>query len=547
MKVSGETFQTSSDTEVLLYKISRDGTSALRDLNGMFAFAHVDKRTGDWILARDPFGIKPLYYLETQEGIAFASEIKALLVLPGVAVSVDRTSLQQYLTFQFCLGGRTMFEGIKQLSGGQYLCGRYNEIKRPITYWDVNYNIDYHHTHEYFEDSLISLLEDSCKLQVRSDVPLGAYISGGLDSSLVAAKAAAVLNAPLPVFHGRFEEGSAFDESSYAKAVSRHINADYHETVPTAQEFVDYLPRIIYALDEPVAGPGVFPQYMVSKLAAQHVKVVLGGQGGDEIFAGYARYLIAYFEQALKGSVLETQEEGRHIVSLASLTPSLPLLKEYLPLMQQLFGEGLFGDMDRRYFRLIDRSPQLMSMLSSEMRSEWKHEEVFSAFQTIFNHPDTASYLNKMTHFDQKTLLPALLQIEDRVSMAVSLESRVPLLDTRIVDLITTMPPPLKFSGGRTKHTLKQAARGALPSLVLERKDKMGFPVPLAKWSRSGLVREFIHDTLTSRASLERGIFSRKHLESITDESSPGSRQLWGALCIELWHRTYVDRGTIVA
>jgi asparagine synthase (glutamine-hydrolysing) len=196
-------------------------------------------------------------------------------------------------------------------------------------------------------------------------------------------------------------------------------------------------------MDEPAAGPGLFPQYRVSKAASEHVKVVLGGQGGDEVFGGYARYLVAYLEQALKGAIFETQEEGRHLVTLSSIIPNLPLLQQYAPMMQHFWRDGLFEGMDARYFRMIDRSPDIETLLTDDALAQFDREAVFAEFQKHFNHPDTLSYFNKMTHFDMRTLLPALLQVEDRVSMAVSLESRVPLLDTRIVELVVSMPPPM--------------------------------------------------------------------------------------------------------
>jgi asparagine synthase (glutamine-hydrolysing) len=280
---------------------------------------------------------------------------------------------------------------------------------------------------------------------------------------------------------------------------------------------------------------------MVSKLARRHVKVVLGGQGGDEIFGGYARYLVGYLEQALKGAIFETQEEGRHLVSLESIVPHLALLKQYKPLLANFWSKGLFDEMDKRYFHLIDRSQGINEMLHPDTLDGFDREALFDEFQKVFNHPDTSSYINKMTHFDQKTLLPALLQIEDRVSMSVSLESRVPLLDYRIVDLVTSMPPQLKFKGGRTKHILKKVIGDLVPKSVLERKDKMGFPVPLAEWMRGGIVREFVGDVLLSQRSLQRGIFKPQSLQAMLDHQGVGGRQLWGALSLELWHQAYID------
>ncbi len=539
----GVHFQTFSDTEVLLKLLIIEGANALSKLNGMFAFCFHDRKDNSWIMARDHFGIKPLYYTILDDSIIFASEIKALLVNPAIkAKSVrDETALQQYLTFQFCLEEKTLFKGVKKVKPGYFLYGHGANIENETCYWDTKYKIDYNHTEEYFIEKLKYLLSDSVRLQLRSDVPIGGYLSGGIDSSLICSLAAGQLAEDIPMFHGRFAEGPEYDESAYAKALVNSTKGKYYEVVPTAQDFVNDLPKLIYALDEPLAGPGLFPQYHVSKLAKQHVTVVLGGQGGDEIFGGYARYLVGYLEQALKGAIFETQEEGRHLVSLESIVPQLPLLKQYKPLLSQFFAEGLFQPMDERYFRLIDRSQGLKNLLNQDLFKSFDNKQLFADYQSVFNYADTKSYINKMTHFDQKTLLPSLLQIEDRVSMAVSLESRVPLLDTRIVDLVTSMPPPMKFQEGRTKHILKKAIGSLLPPAIMERKDKMGFPVPIKEWMKKGPVKEFVNDTLLSRASLQRNIYTVDAIKKMLANQGVGGRQLWGALSLELWHQKFID------
>lgn len=537
----GHRFETFSDTEVLLKLLIQDGQQAITRLNGMFAFVFHDRENNHWIAARDHFGIKPLYYTAVDGELLFASEIKALLVHPDIHAKRDDQALHQYLALQFCLDERTLFAGIQKIKPGYYFVGQGAEIHQKVCYWDTNYHIDHYHTEDYFIDRLRDTLADSVRLQIRSDVPLGGYLSGGIDSSLVCTLAAQHLETPMPMFHGRFAEGAEYDESEYAKAIIENSKGLYFEVVPSAQDFVDMLPDLIYSLDEPLAGPGVFPQFVVSKLARQHVKVVLGGQGGDEIFGGYARYLVGYFEQAIKGAIFETQEEGQHLVTLESIIPQLSLLKQYRPLLTQFWSQGLFEDMDARYFHLIDRSQGLNMLLHPDALAGFDKAELFAEFQKVFNHPDTLSYINKMTHFDQKTLLPALLQIEDRVSMAVSLESRVPLLDTRVVDLVTSMPPPLKFQGGRTKHILKKSIRNLLPHKVLDRKDKMGFPVPLKEWMQGGVVRDFVGDTLLSSRSLQRGIFKPEALNNMMSSQGVGGRQLWGALSLELWHQRFMD------
>ena len=538
----GIQFHTNSDTEVLLQHLIAHDTRGLNDLNGMFAFAFIDRQTRQWLMARDPFGVKPLYFTTLKDQLIFASEIKALLEHPDVQVNRNSEAIQEYLTFQLCLNGKTLFQNINALQPGHYIGGIKGKITKHKKYKNFQYEVDEYHNENYFDDQLSYLVKDSIGLQTRSDVPLGGYLSGGIDSSLVSTLAARHLKRPIPTFHGKFAEHPRYDESEYAREVNNDIQGEFNEIIPTAEDFIDVLPKLIYHMDEPVAGPGLFPQYMVSKLASKKVKVILGGQGGDEIFAGYARYLVGYLEQAIKGAIFRTQEEGSHIVTLSSIIDNLPVLQQYKPLMSNFWKDGLFDEMDSRYFRLIDRSPDVQSLLSDDMKTDFNKERLFQTFRSVFNRPDTKSYINKMTHFDMATLLPALLQVEDRVSMSVSLESRVPFLDTRIMDLVTTMPPAVKFQGGQTKHILKKACIGILPDNVLNRQDKMGFPVPLVEWMQKGCcVRDFVADTLLSEKSKQRGIYSKAGLESLIDSEKPFGRQLWGALCMELWHNIFID------
>lgn len=538
-------FKTFSDTEVLLRLYEAEGEDCLNRLNGMFAFAIFDKRKNLFFAARDHFGIKPFYYYTFPDGsIIFASEIKALLKHPSVHAVAETEAVQEYLTFQFCLNSKTLFKDIKKLEPGQILLWNPDKNRETVikTYWKQTYEVDVYHTEEYFLDKLLILLEDSIRQQLRSDVPLGAYLSGGIDSSTVATLAGMQYGKGFQCFTGKFSEGPSYDESRYARIVSDSINATLHTIVPTADDFVRLMPKLIYHLDEPVAGPGTFPQYMVSELASKNVKVVLGGQGGDEVFGGYARYLIAYLEQCLKGAIYETQEEGQHIVTLHSIIQSLPLLREYVPMLKEFWRGDLFEHMDSRYFRLIDRSHDLQTLLSEDMKNLYDKDLMFENFKTLFNNSGTKSYVNKMLNFDQKTLLPALLQIEDRVSMAVSLESRVPLLDYRIAELANSMPPSLKFKEGKIKHSLREAMKNLLPKEISSRRDKMGFPVPLKEWMTKGSVHDFIRDTLLSRSSKERGVFNIKELEKSIEKEKSFGRQIWGALCMELWYQVFIDK-----
>lgn len=542
LAAAGVRFSTRSDTEVLLELLAAEGERGLHRLNGMFAFALHDGTTGSVLLARDHFGVKPLYYTLTAEGeLVFASEVKALLVHPQVAATRSDRGLHQYLTFQFCLGDETLFAGIHSVEPGCLIRWAPHRGVQAVRYWTMDFTVDTDHTPSYFAHRLDDLLRDSVRLQLRSDVPVGTYLSGGVDSSVITVLASDLAPGPLSSFHGRFEEGRHYDESAYARLVADQAGVAYHEVVPTERDFIEDLPRLVYHMDHPAAGPGLFPQYRVCRLAAEHVKVVLGGQGGDELFGGYARYLIAYVEQALKGAIFETQEEGQHVVTLASVIPNLAVLREYAPLIRSFWAEGVFGPMEERYFRLIDRAGGMEQLLCEGVMDDSDRAKVFEAFNDEFSRSDTLSYINKMTHFDLKTLLPALLQVEDRVSMAVSLESRVPLLDARIAQLVMSMPPALKFGGGRTKSALRDAARRLLPGAVVERKDKMGFPVPLTEWLRRGPVRDFCHDVLLDRRARDRGLFCPEGVERLMEAEAPFGRQLWGALCLELWHRCFID------
>jgi asparagine synthase (glutamine-hydrolysing) len=541
-------FRTQSDTEVILHLYEELGERCVERLNGMFAFAIWDSRQKRLFAARDRLGVKPFYWHMDGESFSFASEPKALLAAGRVGASADAQGLEEYLTFQFCLGDRTLFRGVQRLEPAHYLTFRPFQDTAPalVRYWDFNYEIDAHHTEEFFAEELLALLEDSIRLQLRSDVPVGAHLSGGLDSSAIASLASRAYGGQFHTFTGAFREGPQYDETRYARAVAQRIGAAHHEVWPSAQEFVDTMPWLIYMMDEPAAGPGLFPQYMVSKLARAHVKVVLGGQGGDELFGGYARYLVAYLEQCLKGAIFGTQDDGKYVVTWDSIAPNLALLQQYRPMLQNFWRDGLFDDMDRRYFRLVSRIEDAETLLSDDAWGPSSGGRMLSTFQETFNNPAHKSYFNRMTGFDLKTMLPALLQVEDRTSMSVSLESRVPLLDHRIADLVTRMPPTARFKGGDTKRVFRESVRHLLPSAVLERKDKMGFPVPLAEWFR-GPVRDFVGDILLSDRARQRGVYRMAGVERLVAGEAKFGRQLWGLLSLELWYRAFVDGEQISA
>jgi asparagine synthase (glutamine-hydrolysing) len=540
MLARGHRFRSGSDAEVVLHLYEEHGPGCVEVLNGMFAFAIWDARQRQLFAARDHFGVKPFYYAVAGEMLIFASEIKALFATDLIAPDYDRAALSEYLTFQFCLGDTTLFKAVRKLEPGCWLRaepGRGVEIRR---YWDLDFRVD---EHAPPEDECVQrlrvLLDDAVRDQMRADVPVGAHLSGGLDSSSVVALAAKHSRSPLHTFSGAFREGP--DERPHARAVSEAAGTVHHEVFPTERELVELLPLLIYHMDEPAAGPGVFPQYCVSKLAREHVTVVLGGQGGDEMFGGYTRYLIAYLEECIRGGIDGTQEDDRYVVTFESILPNLPQLRGYQPLLQHFWRDGVFNSPEHRYFRLIDRSSAIRDLVLGDL-PVGDEGTLFERFHAIFDPEGSKSYINRMTRFDLKTILPALLHVEDRTSMAVSLESRVPLLDHRVAAFVAALPPKIKYRGGRAKHLFRRAVEPLLPASVTARTDKMGFPVPFTEWTHRSPVREFVHDTLLGSRARQRGLVDVDRLERRIQSEEHYGRGIWGLLCIELWMQTFIDR-----
>jgi asparagine synthase (glutamine-hydrolysing) len=530
-------FRTQSDTETILAAHARHGEACLDRLRGMFAFAIWDGKR--LFCARDRFGIKPFYWMQLGRVLYFASEIKALVpFLPEI--ETDERAFAEYLTFQYTLGERTLFKNVHQLAAGHALTVENGSV-RVWRYWDVHYHIDFDHSPQYFLRRARELLDDSVGVHLRSDVPVGSYLSGGIDSSLIAILASRQAAGAKLAFHGKFTSHPGYDESAYARVAASASDTDLFEIDITADDFRDNIGNVIYHLDYPVAGPGSFPQYMVSGLAARHLKVVLGGQGGDEIFGGYARYLIAYFEQCIKAAIDGTYRNGNYVVTAESIIPNLPTLQEYKPLIRQFWSSGLFGPLDERYFQLIDRSVDMAGEVDWHQLDK---DVVFSTFQSVFNSERNVhkeAYLDSMTHFDFKCLLPALLHVEDRMSMAHGLESRVPLLDHALVEFAARVPADLKFKDGNMKHLIKTAFAEDLPPEVLHRRDKMGFPVPLREWFQ-GELRDMLNDTFRSSRARSRPFINSDAVLAAIDDVGRYSRKVWGLLSLELWHQLFHDR-----
>lgn len=531
-------FKTKSDTETILVAYETWGEQCVEHLRGMFAFALWDEKRHRLFCARDRIGIKPFYYCSNRRGeFVFASEAKALLPFLD-DITINRTALREYFTFQLCLDSRTMFDGISELAPAHTLT-----VERGVVSTQRYWRPEFHRREEISESDAVAdlraLLHDATREHLIADVPIGGTLSGGLDSSAVSALAISGGATNYCGFTGFVDAGQQFDERRYAHALGAQYHFPIHEIALTPDAFITHIRDVMYHLDYPVAGIGSFNQYMVSRYAGAHRKVVLGGQGADELFGGYARYLLAYFEQAIKGAINGTNTPSRHIVSLETVTPNLQTLKEYQPMMKEFWSSGLFESGDARYFSLVNRRGHL----TDEVRWETLPEDTsWDTFLGIFNAPRTheQAYLDRMLAFDTTTLLPGLLHIEDRMSMAHGIESRVPFLDHRIVEFAASVPANVKFKGGVLKHLLREALRGVVPDTILDRKDKMGFPLPFSAWSR-GPLREFIHDLFSSQRSRERDyINADKILASLGREGTFG-RATWGLLSLELWCELFID------
>jgi asparagine synthase (glutamine-hydrolysing) len=536
---SGWDFSTNSDTECILAAYDKYGLQSVDKLRGMFSFGIWDEKNRRLFCARDRFGIKPFYYTLANGVFYFSSEAKALVPFLD-EISTDTEALNEYLTFQYTLGEKTLFKGIYQLLPGHALTLQAGEVKK-WQYWDLTYEVNFEHSPSYFRSELDSILKESVELHGVSDVPVGAYVSGGVDSSLIYSLARHNDTSSPYGFNGKFTEFGGYDESSFAKSVTKSSSGILKSIDIKASDFESHINDVIYHLDFPVAGPGSFPQFMVSKLASQYVKVVLGGQGGDEIFGGYARYLVAYLEQTLKAAIDGTYAQGNYVVTLESVIPNLNILKEYKPMIKKFWKDGLFNEMDERYFSLIDRSRGLENIINSSFINR---EQSFESFRSIFNDENRVrkdAYFDRMTRFDFKCLLPALLHVEDRMSMAHGIESRVPFLDHKLIEFSATIPADIKFQGGKMKQLLKDVFKDYIPPGIFNRRDKMGFPVPLSEWFE-GELATFYMNTMNSMVSNRRPFINHDMLIKDLSGEEKFSRKSWALISLELWHQNYHDK-----
>jgi len=527
----GHVFSTTSDTEVIVHLYEEVGMAAVDRLRGMFTFAIWDARLRRTFIVRDRLGIKPLYYTETGGRLLFASELKSLLALPAVARRLNPNALAHVLAFLTSPSQDSVVEGVHKLEPGHWILAERDTPIRIGQYWDVRFEPDTSHDEAYFAERVSAVLDESVRLHMVSDVPVGAFLSGGLDSSAVVAAMTKHANGPIKTFSVGFDEPD-FDERPHARRVAELFGTEHHELV-VAPADVGVIETIVRHLDEPFGDASAIPMYMVSKLAAEHVKVVLSGDGGDELFAGYDKYRV--------------EERQRRLGTLPAAA------RAALRWAGRLMPEGMTGRNFVRHHALTgwERHVDSATFFDRPEQARLLHPDVRRTLSRADPWTDLADHLTAapghwlaaLQYLDVKSYLPLdILTKVDRMSMAHSIEARVPLLDHELVELAATIPPGMQLNRGRTKHLFKTSLRGTLPDDLIDR-PKRGFAVPLDQWFR-GSLSGMAHDLLLSQRSRERGIFDAAYVTALLARQQRGrplDLQVWTLMTIEQWCRSVLD------
>jgi asparagine synthase (glutamine-hydrolysing) len=534
----GHRIATASDTEVIVHLYEDFGDECVHHLRGMFVFAVWDARKRRLLLARDRLGIKPLYYTHRSRRLVFGSEIKAILQHPSVPVLLNTQALNNFLSLKYVPAPQTMFDGIHALPPGHVLTCDSNGIT-VRRYWDLSFaNHRYGHVREEtFAEQLESLLRECVKQHLVSDVPFGAFLSGGVDSSIIVALMSQFLNEPVKSYSVGFEgPGEGFSELPYARAVANRFKTDHHEVVIRPSHLMNLAEKVAWHLDQPLADHATLATYMVAELASHDVKMVLTGEGGDELFAGYARYAGERLSPLFKMIPASAKSIA---LAASSHLPGLRRQKLALHALSESGEAARFVS----WFPLFD-SRIKQSLLSDDMRESLNGYDADNVFAQHLSCTDATGPLNRMLYLDTKLWLPDLLLARgDKMSMAASLEARVPLLDHKLVEFAASLPQNLKVKGLVRKYLLKRVGRRWLPSEIIHRK-KQGFPMPASVWFRHE-ARAFVRDLLSPSTLRRRGHFNPAFVAKLITQHEEGfadhSALLWGLMSVELWQRIYMD------
>lgn len=538
LRQRGHRLKTVSDTEVIAHLYEEDGEACMQHFRGMFGVAIWDTRRQKLMLIRDRMGIKPIYYTQVGDRLIFGSEIKSILQHPDVQVYPDLEAVGNYLSLRYIPAPQTMFKNIKSLPPGHILVCDASGV-RVEPYWDVPFpeRPNGHHSEEEYAEELERLLHESVRLRLRSDVPFGAFLSGGVDSSTIVALMSQIMQEPVKTFSVGFRRaGNGTDELPYARQVADLFKTDHHEIVIGPGDFIDMAEKVIWHMDQPIADQATVATYMLSHLAAQKVKMVLTGEGGDELFAGYARYrgeqlspLFAHLPDFAKSAVLASSAQ----------LPGLRRAKLALYALTQPTEVDRFTS----WFALFNRDAKA-AVMTPELTRALNGNSAEAVFGRQLMQTDAAIPLNRMLYVDTKFWLPDYLLLRgDKLSMAASLEARLPLLDHKLVEFAASLPPELKLKGSMHKYLLKKVSRKWLPTAIVDRK-KAGFPIPIADWFRNQ-ARPFVHDMLSPTALQRRGLFDVNYVSRLVAEHDSGFADhcvlLWGLISVEIWYRIFVD------
>jgi asparagine synthase (glutamine-hydrolysing) len=544
LEARGHVYQSHCDTETILHLYEEHGGACVEYLRGMFAFAIWDERRRELFIARDRLGVKPLYYVHTADGsFYFASEIKALLAAGAVKPQLNFAALPDYLANHATSGEETLFQDVKRLLPGHTLLWRDGKINIK-RYWDVSFakveegvRSDQDYIAEWTE-----MFRTSVRLRLMADVPLGMFLSGGIDSSAIAAVMSGMVKEPIKTFSVAFKEREA-NELEYARIVANAFKTNHHEITVSPEDFFSALPRMVWHEDEPLAHPSSVALYFVSQLAAKHVKVVLTGEGSDELLAGYERYRKTIYNLALGARyhglmpnaikrVVRNQIGGLR----AGSKVRQKLLRTFLALQPDI--ESIYFD----NFSVFSRAMQ-PDLLSAETRARTGAIDPYAGVRRVLEDTDATSLLDRLLYADIKTYLHELLMKQDQMSMAASIESRVPFLDHKLVEFTSSLPERLKLRGWTTKYVLRQSMKGLLPEAILAR-PKMGFPVPIGKWFR-GAYTSVIDEYVLSDRAQSRGIFERDFVRNLVNRHQRGgedhAERLWSLVNFEMWMRQHCD------
>ncbi|PHS17484.1 MAG: asparagine synthase (glutamine-hydrolyzing) [Kangiella sp.] len=532
LKDAGVNFKTTSDTEVLLELYRNNDISFLNQLNGMFAFCIFDKENNDFLLARDHTGIKPLFYTFTDDGIAFGSEIKSLLQVNGVKKEVNKTLIDSYMSVGYTPTNNTLFKNIFKLEPGHYMTIKNGEVEIK-QYWNIQYDKSNDKGEAYYIKETQNLFEDAIKKQLRSDVPLGVFLSGGIDSSAVVAMMHKQGVKDIKTFSVAWDYGDKFNETKYARKVAKQFNTDHTEYFMTAEDFKKFLPEYIRHMDEPVTEAAAISLYYLAKKTKEKVTVVLSGEGADEVYGGYPIYKYMH--------VVEQYKKIPGFIRKPFLNPILRMLgtkwAKYadlseIPIEQSYSGVSFYENSQK-------------NKLYSKKFSEYvKNNNNQAKLKQFYDYTKNDDLQTKMQYLDLKTwLVDDLLIKADRMSMAASLELRVPFLDHRFIEFSATMPSKYRFKGYENKYILKKAMEPYLTEEILYRK-KLGFPTPLSIMFKGELF-DFVKNIIDSDISHDRGYFDQNEIQKVLAEHKNGDedhhRILWQLLVLELWHREYID------